>query len=428
MPDDRDYELVLWGATGFTGRLTAEYLAERYEVDELDWAIAGRNRGKLERLRDDLGAIDPGWASLDVLAGDAFDRERLAAIAGRTRVVCTTVGPYARYGTPLVEACIDRRTDYCDLAGEVHWLRRVIDEYHEAARERGVRIVHACGFDSVPSDLGTLLVQRHAEDTLGSPCSTVRSYVSTGSLNLGGGTAASMLELYEALSRNPGVREVLANPYSLAPEGERSGPDDGSRRGPRYDAAAAQWTAPFLMAAVNEKVVHRSNALLGYPWGRDFRYEEVEPTGTGLPGAVRAAGKAGGLALTAASLSVSPLRKLADRFVLPDPGEGPSREAIEDGSFAVRFRGAGRSPGSDGEFTAAAIAAANRDPGYGATARMLAEAGICLATGATDTPLDGGVLTPATGIGTPLADRLRPAGVRFDVGRDVAGGGAPAES
>jgi len=413
--DDRAYEIVLWGATGFTGRLVAEHLADRYDATDLDWAIAGRDREKLETLRGELAEIDPDWESLDILVGDAFDREGLDAIAERTRVVCTTVGPYAKYGSNVVGACVENGTHYCDLSGEVPWMRRVIDEHHEDARERGVRIVHSCGFDSLPSDLGTLLVQQHAEETFGTACSTVRSFVRSNSLSVSGGTFASMLELYEELSRNPDVRGILQNPYSLAPSGERSGPDEGSQRLPRYDGDVGQWTAPFIMAAVNEKTVHRSNALLGYPWGRAFRYDEVVPTGAGLPGAVSAAGIAGGLALSTAAMAVSPVRRLVDRYLLPDSGEGPSREEIEGGAFEVRLLGTGRSAETNEEFAIEGTVAADRDPGYGATARMIGESAVCLANGDTDTTLDGGVLTPASGIGTSLVDRLEDVGMSFTV-------------
>lgn len=389
----RAYEVVLWGTTGFTGRLVAEHLSDRYDETDLDWAIAGRDREKLETLRDELAEIDPDWESLDILVGDAFDRERLGAIAEQTRVVCTTVGPYAKYGSNVVDACVENGTHYCDLSGEVPWMRRVIDEYHDDARVRGVRIVHSCGFDSLPSDLGTVLVQTHAEEAFGTTCSTVKSFVTSNSFS--GGTIASMLELYEELSRNPDVRGILRNPYSLAPSGERSGPDEGSQRIPRYDGDVGQWTAPFIMATINEKTVHRSNALLGYPWGRTFRYDEVVSTGSGLLGAVSAAGIAGGLALSTGAMSVSPVRKLVDQYLLPDSGEGPSREEIE-----VAVEG---------------TVAAGRDPGYGAAAWMVGESAVCLANDETDTPLDGGVLTPTSEIGTPLVDRLEDVGMSFAV-------------
>lgn len=417
--DDRPYDIVLWGATGFTGRLVAEHLAERH-TDELDWAIAGRDRERLAGVRDELAGVDPRWESLDLLTGDAFDRESLDGIAGRATVVCSTVGPYAEYGSDLVAACIDQRTHYCDLAGEIHWMQRMIDEHHERARERGVRIVHACGFDSIPSDVGTLLLQNHARETFGAPCSRIRTYVTSPSFELSemadassGGTMASMSGTYAARTEDPQARRAIDDPYSLAPAGERSGPDGGVQFGPAYDQLTGQWTAPFVMASINEKVVRRTNAVLGYPWGREFRYSETTPTGEGVAGAAVAAGKAAGLGVFVGMMSVGPLRELADEHLLPDPGEGPSRETMEESWFTVRLVGTGEAPDSGEVFTAEATVTGDRDPGYGGAARMLAESAICLATGEVDTPLAGGVLTPASGIGLALVDRLERRGMTF---------------
>ena len=329
-------------------------------------------------------------------------------------MICATVGPYAEYGSNVIEACIDHGTDYCDLTGEVHWMRRTIDEYHEDARESGVRIVHGCGFDSVPSDFGTLLVQNHANEQFGTSCSSVDAYVSTSSVSMSGGTSASIVGMYEVMASDSAIRSVVRSPYSLAPKGERNGPDDGVQYGPAYDSVTDQWTGPFIFAIINEKVVRRTNALLGYPWGRDFRYREVTPTGTGPSGAAVATTTSATLALFGGAMSVPTLRTLLQRFVLPNPGEGPSRAAVENNSFAVRLVGTGQS-GSDGEFTVEGRVAADRHLGYGATPWMVGEAAVCLARGETDTPLDGGVLTPAAGIGTPLIDRLRSVGMTFSV-------------
>lgn len=412
---DRTYDVVLWGATGFTGQYVAEYLAERYESSDLTWAIAGRSQERLNNLRDDLAQRNQDWDSLDVLTGDAFDRESLKAIAEQTQVVCSTVGPYAEYGSNLVKACIEHGTDYCDITGEVHWMRRMIDEHHEEARDNGVRIVHACGFDSVPSDLGTLMVQNHANEHFQTRCSNVKAFVSTSSFKLSGGTIASMVGLFEESSRNPAIRRVIESPYSLAPEGERSGPDEGPQQGPVYNEDIGQWTGPFIMAVINEKVVRRSNALLGYPWGRDFRYNEVTPAGRGLPGALSATITSIGLALLAWVLSVPSLRKLLGRFLLPNPGEGPSRDVIEDNSFEVRLVGRVEMSESEDETIVEGRVAAERDAGYGTTPWMLGESAMCLAKGEIDTPLEGGVLTPASAIGTPLIDRLRDVGMTFTV-------------
>ena len=411
---DPTHDVVVWGATGVAGRFTAEYLAERYGPEELSLAVGGRNRGKLDALADDLARRGDARDDVPVVVGDATDPESLRAIAEGARVVCTTVGPYTRLGSPLVEACVEAGTDYCDLTGEVNWVRETVDRFHEAAVENEARIVHSCGFDSVPADLGTLLVQSFATETHGAPCETVRIYLDGGSGSVSGGTLASFGELFDAAATDPLAREALRNPYSLAPAGERSGVDPGEQRWPRRDPLRGEWTAPSPMAPVNERVVRRSNALLGYPWGREFRCGEVVPTGDGPAGAASATAVAGGLGLFTAAMSIGPVRSALRRYVFPEPGEGPTRSEAEAGSFLIRVLG--RGTGADGPFTVEAEFGADRDPGYGATARMLGESAVCLARDDVDSPFDGGVLTPASGIGLPLAERLRDVGFTAAVG------------
>jgi len=417
---DREYDIVLWGATGFTGRLVADYLAGRYGASDLDWALAGRDEDRLAGVRDELvaghGENDAGndLASLDLLTGDAFDRASLDAIGERTAVVCTTVGPYARYGSELVAACVEHGTNYCDLSGEVHWMRRTIDEHHERARETGARIVHGCGFDSVPSDLGTLLLQTHADEEFGAPCDEVRARVSIRGGGLSGGTIASMVEMYETAAGDREVRRLLGDPRALDPPESRGAPAERPQRGVGYDREGGTWTAPFVMARVNEPVVRRSNALLGYPWGHTFRYGEALGTGDGVGGLARAGALAAGQGLLAGALSVGPLREALDRYVLPGSGEGPDEETIEHSSFEVRLRGTGASDGYPGGFAVEATVRGDRDPGYGSTCRMLGESAVCLAGGEVDSSHDGGVLTPASGIGLPLIDRLEGTGVSFE--------------
>jgi len=420
--DQRTYDVVLWGATGFTGQLVAEHLADRY-TEDLDWAIAGRDRERLATVREALAGIDHSLESLDILTGDAFDRDSLDDITRQTTVVCSTVGPYAEYGSDLVAACVDQRTHYCDLAGEVHWMQQTIDEHHERARERGVSIVHGCGVDSIPSDIGVLLLQDYAQAEFGVPCSRVRTYVTSPSFDLSkmtdafsGGTIASLSGMYAARAKDPQARRAIDNPYSLAPAGERTGPDGGVQARPAYDALTDQWTAPFIMATINEKVVRRTNAVLDYQWGRDFQYGEATPTGDGVAGAVVALGKVAGLGAFAGIMSVGPLRRLVAEHFLPGPGEGPTRETIETSFFTVQLVGTGEAPDSEETFTVEATVTSDRDPGYGSSARILAESVMCLANGETDTQLEGGVLTPASGIGLLVVDRLETCGMTFGVG------------
>jgi len=411
---DRQHDLVVWGATGFVGRLVAEYLTEQYEPDSLSLAIGGRNEDRLQSLETELVDRSDDWENLPILLGDATEPETLQEIAHSTQVVCTTVGPYTKYGTPLVEACVVAGTDYCDLTGEINWVREMIDRYHEEAVDAEARIVHSCGFDSIPADFGTLLVQSYAMEEFDVPCNLVRIYVEDGSGGVSGGTLASAVAMFEAASEDPIARETLRNPYSLAPPGERDDVDPGEQRGPQHDPLRAAWTAPSPMAPANERVIRRSNALLGYPWGREFRCTEVIPTGRGLGGAARASLIAGGLGLGTVGMSIGPIRSGLRRFVFPDPGEGPTRDQIENGYFTVRVLGRGTA--TDGPFVVEGVIGADLDPGYGATARMLGESGLCLVRDEVESPLPGGVLTPASGIGEPLADRLRDAGLTVTVG------------
>lgn len=411
---DRTHDIVVWGATGVAGTIVSKYLVSQYAPDELSLAVGGRDSDRLTALVNDLTDRTQEWDDIPIVIGDATDSESLRAIAKETAIVCTTVGPYTSYGTSLVEACIEAGTDYCDLTGEINWVREMIDRFHDAAVEGETRIVHSCGFDSVPADIGTLLLQSYAVDTFDTPCETVRIYLEGSSGSVSGGTLASFTELFEAASSDPLAQETLRNPYSLAPAGERSGVDSGAQHRPRKDQLYGSWTAPSPMAAVNERTVRRSNALLGYPWGREFRCSEVIPTGGGLLGTLEASAIAGGLGLFTTAMSVGPLRSGLSRYVFPDPGEGPTWEAATDGYFSIRLLGQGIA--TDGSFTVEAEFGADRDPGYGATAQMLGEAAVSLARDDVDTQLDGGILTPASGIGLPLADRLREIGFTVDVG------------
>ena len=415
---DRPHDIVVWGATGVAGGLVAEYLAERYDPEELALALGGRDADRLDALAADLAETNDR-PPIPTVVGDATDPESLRALARDTRVVCTTVGPYTTYGTPLVEACIDAGTDYCDLTGEVNWVRETVDRFHGAAVDAGARVVHSCGFDSVPADLGTALVQSRAREAFDAPCETVRIHLEDGDGGVSGGTLASFAELFDAASSDPVVRQTLRNPYSLAPPGERDGVDGGMQRLPRADRDKEVWTAPSPMAPVNERVVRRSNALLGYPWGREFRCTEVVDTGHGLPGAAAATLATGGLGLFAAAMSVDPVRAGLRRFIFPDPGEGPSGDQAENGHFTVRVVGRGTAP--DGRFAVEAVVGADLDPGYGATARMLGESAMCLLRDETDSPLDGGILTPASAIGVPLAERLRATGFSASVDEAATG-------
>ena len=411
---DRSYDLVLWGATGFAGRLVAEYLTAQYTASELSLALGGRNERKLRDLQEALRDQHTGWGDIPIVLGDATDPASLRAIAEETNVVCSTVGPYTTYGTPLVEACVSAGTDYCDLTGEVNWIREMIDRYHDEAVQTGALIVHSCGFDSIPADLGTKLVQSYAIDHFGEPCDVVRIYFDGGRGGVSGGTLSSLSAVFEAASRDPIAREALTNPYSLAPAGERFGVDSGTQKRPRKDLLRGGWTSPSPMAVVNERVIRRTNAVLAYPWGREFTCTEVIPTGSGPGGLLRAGALTAGFGLFIAGMYFGPIRALLRRYVFPNPGDGPTRDQIEEGYFTIRVLGRGTAPA--GPFTVESRISADRDPGYGATAKMLGEAAVCLVEDRVDSPLTGGILTPAAAIGDPLADGLRKAGLVVEVG------------
>jgi short subunit dehydrogenase-like uncharacterized protein len=400
MKQGRRYDVVLFGATGFVGRLTAEYLANHGGA-QLQWALAGRDRAKLERLRAEVGA-----GRADVLVADARDRSALDAITGAARVVATTVGPYMLYGQKLVASCAEQGTDYCDLTGEVTFMAETIALHHERAAHTGARIVHACGFDSIPSDLGTLLLQTAARERRGSPCREVKFLLERIRGGLSGGTYASFLTLVEQASRDRNLRRLLANPYALNPPGGEGGPDGRDLFNARYDGDAGSWTAPFAMAVSNTRVVRRTNALLGYRYGKDFRYSEAIATGRGPGGAIRAAAVAAGNGAFFGAATWGPTRKLLARF-LPKPGEGPSKQSRERGEFWVRL------VGLDEGFRLAARVGGLGDPGYTQTAKMLGESALCLARDVLD--VQGGVLTPASCLGQTLVERLRAAGMTFEV-------------
>ncbi|HEX3345588.1 MAG TPA: saccharopine dehydrogenase NADP-binding domain-containing protein, partial [Polyangiaceae bacterium] len=287
----RSFDVVLWGATGFTGALVAEYLVRHHGVGrELRWALGGRSKDKLEKVRAGLEAVDRRARELPLLLGDGQDRASLDRLAVDASVVCSTVGPYALHGRELVAACVEAGTDYCDLTGEPQFVRAMIDAHHARATETGARIVHCCGYDSIPSDLGTLMLQERAQQKHGAPCAEVKHLAGEARGGMSGGTAASMVALMDEASRDPGVRRLLNDPYALDPDRDEPGPDGHDQRGVRWDADLAQWTGPFLMAAINTRVVRRTNALLGYAWGRDFRYREAMSFGKGPKGWLTAAG------------------------------------------------------------------------------------------------------------------------------------------
>ncbi|MFC5381174.1 saccharopine dehydrogenase family protein [Aquipuribacter nitratireducens] len=408
---DRELDVVVHGATGFTGRLVARYLLDHAPAGTRI-ALSGRSRERLAQVGEGLG---PAGADLPLLVADSHDDDALADLAARTRVVATTVGPYERHGLPLVRACATAGTDYVDLTGEVLFMRASIDACHAAAAHSGARVVHACGFDSVPSDVGVhLLATTAAAHGLGRLEET--RFLMTGAAGgVGGGTVATAQGVVERLASDPDARRVALDPYALSPDRARepdrtvdAPPGDGPDPwGVRWDAVTGRWLAPYVMGVVNSRVVRRSNALTGWSYGRGFRYEEAIAVPGRVVGAPVAAAVAAGTLAGAAAFAVPPVRRLLDR-VLPEAGTGPDEASLHEGWFAARLHARTTS----GRVVEAVLRSPG-DPGYVSTARMLGEAALALVHDRDRLPDRAGVLTPATAFGDVLLRRLRAAGVTF---------------
>jgi short subunit dehydrogenase-like uncharacterized protein len=382
------YDVVVFGATGFTGQLVAEYLAQQYPAsDSLKWAIAGRNQEKLESLKGSLSLSD----DVDIIIADSDDAAALDQLTKACKVVLTTVGPYQLYGETLLKACVDNGTGYVDLCGEPAWMHQMIEKYQEQAKASGAKIVFSCGFDSVPFDLGVYFLQQHVIKETSTPLQYVKGRVRKMQGTFSGGTAASLKATLKAAFADPNIMKVLRNPFSLADMEVAVDQPNGDK--PYYDEALKSWAAPFVMAAINTKNVHRANMLSAYQYGKDFQYDEMLLTGPGEKGETIANHVANDKSLG------------SDKG--PKPGEGPSKEERENGFYDVLFIG----EHSNGNIYCASVAG-DKDPGYGSTSKMIAQSAICLAT-ETDS-LAGGFYTPTPAFGNLLIERLEKyAGLSF---------------
>lgn len=378
MSDSREFDVVIYGASGFTGRLVAEYMVACKGLG-LRWAMAGRSLEKLAQVRDEIGAA----ADTPLVAADASDPASLNAMVGSTRCVCTLVGPYQLYGSALVAACARLGTHYVDLSGEPVWMYQMINKHQQEAATSGARIVHSCGFDSVPFDLGVLHLQNLARERFGKPCHQVHARVRAMKGAFSGGTAASLNATEDAIAGNDELRAVMNDPFSLA--NGFHGAEQPAGDSIYEDELIGQWVTPFIMAVINTKNIHRSNALMGHPYGTDFRYDEMMVAGPG----------AKGKATAEAIASVNPLR--GDHA--PKPGEGPSKEVREAGFFDILFIGI-----TDDGREIRTVVTGDMDPGYGCTAKMIAESAACLVQDCPDLP--GGFYTPAPAMGERLMQRL----------------------
>ena len=404
MAGDRVYDVIVYGATGFTGRLVAEHMLATYGVGrDVRWAMAGRSKSKLEQVRSEIGAP----AELPLVIADASDAASIAAMAKSTKVVITTVGPYQLYGEPLVAACAEAGTDYVDLCGEPAWMAAMIAKYEAKAKASGARIVFSCGFDSIPFETGVVFMQAEAKARLGAPLKRVRGRVRKMKGGFSGGTVASLMATLEASKHDKAMLKTLGDPFALTPGFK--GPSQPAGDKVERDEQAGQWATPFIMAMINTKNVHRANHLLGHAWGQDFVYDEMLLTGDGEKGEKRAkAGKRSG-DIQNALLGFAPTRALLRQFALPKPGQGPSKEERETGFYEVGFIG----ETADGRQLRGHVRG-DKDPGYGSTSKMIAESAMCLARDVGRDEAGGGVWVPGAAMGRKLIGRLaQNAGIHF---------------
>ncbi|MFT4938478.1 MAG: short subunit dehydrogenase-like uncharacterized protein [Paraglaciecola sp.] len=380
MSKTNEFDIVVYGATGFTGRLVVEYLVKQYAGDDsIKWAMAGRSADKLAQVRDEIGAP----SNTPLITADASDLPSLQAMLERTKLVLTTVGPYQLYGSDLVEMCAKSGTDYVDLCGEPVWMSHMIDAHQQAAQQSGARIVFSCGFDSIPFDLGVYHLQQLAKQQLGAMVPRVKGRMRKMKGTFSGGTAASLKATLAAARNDPKEMQLLMNPFSLTPGFQ--GPQQPHGNKPYFDEDLGSWVTSFVMAAINTRNVHRSNALLDHAYGEDFIYDEMMMTGPGEKGE----------AIANAVANDKGMMKEGG----PKPGEGPSKEEREAGFYDALFYGIAK----DGKTIKVSVSG-DLDPGYGSTSRMITESAICLVKDATETK--GGIWTTAPAMGDKLIKRL----------------------
>ena len=409
--EQRDYAVVLYGATSFVGQITAHYLAEFLSTNKdkggntVTWAIAGRDEEKLNELQSKLAS------KVDIIIANSDDAASLDTMTEQTQVIISTVGPYLKYGEPLIKSCVSNGTDYVDLTGEAIFIKDMMDKYQEAAKQSGARIVNSCGFDSIPSDLGVYFTQKQAEAKFDSACDVIHMRVKAAKGGLSGGTIASMATIFEEVGQDKSRRKQVANPYLLNDDKNAPNVRQSNVSKPEYDSEHKRWLAPFVMASINTRIVHRSNQLLGYEYGRDFRYDEAMWMKDGIKGKLTSYALSAGLLGFATAMMITPSRELLSKHVLPKSGTGPSEEEQENGYFDIRLFGK-----TANQETITTKVTGDKDPGYGSTSRMLSQAALCLAQDISKETVGGGFWTPASAMGDKLLARLEDhAGLSFDV-------------
>ena len=400
MSNIKKLDLIIWGATGFTGQLVSQYINKTYSSTNLKWGIAGRNKEKTFSIAKKF-KINGNR----VFIAESKNLESLIKLTSKTKVICTTVGPYAKLGTNLIEACISTGTDYCDITGETQWIRRIIDKYHKLAEEKNIKIINSCGFDSIPSDMGVYYSQKRIFEKTGVYASMINMRVAGAKGGISGGTYNSLSNVLEEARVNKDVRKTLINPYGLNPVGKQFGPDKHDLQKVIFDKISKSWIAPFVMAGINTKIVRRSHALIDFKYGSDFSYDEATLTGKGVSGKIK-----GYISLIPIFLATrkkgSIIKNIVD-YILPKSGEGPSETKRIKGYYNLRFYL------TVGNKTYVSKVIGDMDPGYGSTSKMLAESAVCLAV--DKTPDKFGILTPSVGLGDSLLKRLQEnAGLTFE--------------
>lgn len=404
----KNFDLIVWGATSFVGKLIAKHLATQGK--NINWAIGGRDKTKLEKLKHELTRLNPNAADLQVFIGNSHDTNFLNNMVKTTHIVISTVGPYLKYGEDLVRACVENGTDYCDLTGEAPFIRKMQDLYADKARASGSRVIHCCGFDSIPSDLGVYYLNEQAKQKFNEPIVSADCVVSKIKGGASGGTIASIINMIDETKKNNEIKKILMNPYSLCKPENRSSTDlvkQESLNHYKYNTTLKKWVAPFLMASINSKIVHASNNLLNYAYGKNFKYTEYV-----LAKNYRRALTSYFTLNTAMTLlSITPIRKILEKYVLPKPGEGLSEQAQKEGYFEFIIYGKTKNNNN-----LAIKVTGDRDPGYGSTSKMIVAAAECLLNKPNKNELQGGFWTPASALANNLVAKLQSnAGVTFQL-------------
>ena len=408
--NNRPYDIIVFGATGFTGKLVVEYLIEHYGVNNelFTWAIAGRNEDKIKKVIETLAVKNDQIKKINFFIADSFNDKSLDNLSKSAKLVISTVGPYIKYGKNLVSHCAHNGTHYCDLTGEVPFIRESIDAYDKVAKKNECKIIHSCGFDSIPSDLGVLFLQSEAKKKYDRFCSHIKYYVRATKGGFSGGTIASMIAISNYIKSKPNLSGLLGNPYALNSD-KYKGPSVSSLRSVEWDQDAGLWTAPFIMSGINTRVVRRSNELLGFKYGKKFIYTEVTSFQKGIIGYLKSYSMLIFLGLTKFLMSFKPTFWLLKNFYLPSPGKGPDREKRDNGFFKILLNGY-----VDGNHISCTVTG-DKDPGYSGTAIMLTESALSVILNNEEIPKKFGVLTPASAIGKILIKRLKTKGIIFKV-------------